>query len=217
MPRKCYALVTLVSPLLGLLAGCGAPVHQGLARGKDLYNTCVPCHGRDGYGNQTLGAPAIAGLPEWYVAGQLHKFQKGIRGAHPDDNEGARMRPMARSLNLPGDVESVAQYVATMKSSHGFSTLSGGNVAAGQTRFTSICFTCHGPQAQGNPDLKAPRLTAQADWYMLAQLQKFKDGLRGANAEDTTGQQMRVMASTLEDRQAMLDVIAYIRTLSQNP
>ncbi len=207
--------MTLVAPLLVLLAGCGAPVHQGLARGKDLYNTCVPCHGRDGLGNQALGAPVIAGLPEWYVAAQLDKFQKGIRGAHPDDNEGARMRPMARSLDLPGDVESVAMYVATLAPPRSITTLSGGNVAAGQTRFSSICFTCHGPQGQGNPDLKAPRLTSQADWYMLAQLQKFKDGLRGAHPQDTTGQQMRVMASTLEDRQAMLDVIAYIGTLSR--
>ena len=62
--------------------------------------------------------------------------------------------------------------------------------------------------------LKAPKLTGQADWYLLAQLHKFKSGARGAHKDDATGAQMRAMASTLVDDQAMLDVVAYVRTLS---
>jgi uncharacterized protein len=53
----------------------------------------------------------------------------------------------------------------------------------------------------------------QADWYMARQLDKFKSGIRGADPRDVQGQQMAAMSAMLEDRQAMLDVFAYIRTL----
>ena len=41
---------------------------------------------------------AIAGQAQWYLEAQLVKFKNGVRGAHPDDMEGSRMRPMARTL-----------------------------------------------------------------------------------------------------------------------
>jgi cytochrome c oxidase subunit 2 len=204
----------MVAPLVMLSTSCDLSVHPGLARGKELYDTCVPCHGKNGYGDPDLNAPAIAGLQRWYVEMELDKFQKGIRGAHPDDMEGARMRPMARTLNHPGDVASVAEYVSTLRAAPGFTTLKGGDVKAGEGRFTTVCIVCHGANGKGNPDMKAPNLTSQADWYMLAQLDKFKSGMRGAHPDDMSGAQMRAMASTLDDHQAMLDVIAYIRTLS---
>jgi cytochrome c oxidase subunit 2 len=207
-------LSAVVAPLLVLACGCDLSVHPGLARGKELYDTCVPCHGADGHGNQDLGAPTLAGLQRWYVERELTKFQQGIRGAHPDDMEGARMRPMARTLNRPGDVASVAEYIATFPAPQGTTTLKGGNAKAGEGRFTSVCFVCHGANGHGNPDMKSPNLTSQADWYLLVQLDKFKSGMRGAHPADTSGAQMMAMSSTLEDHQAMLDVIAYIRTLS---
>jgi cytochrome c553 len=73
--------------------------------------------------------------------------------------------------------------------------------------------TCHGPDGRGNQDLGSPDLTHQADWYMLSQLQKFKSGMRGAHPEDITGAQMAAMSQTLEDEQAMKDVIVYIRSM----
>jgi cytochrome c oxidase subunit 2 len=62
--------------------------------------------------------------------------------------------------------------------------------------------------------MNAPPLSQQADWYLLAQLEKFKTGMRGANPKDFTGAQMRAMSSTLQDTTAMRDVVAYIKTLS---
>ena len=61
----------------------------------------------------------------------------------------------------------------------------------------------------------APGLVNQPDWYVLRQLDKFKSGLRGFDSTDAQGQQMAAMSSTLENHQAMLDVIAYIRTLKK--
>ena len=49
----------------------------------------------------------------------------------------------------------------------------------------------------------------------LEQLKKFKAGHRGAVAADVTGQQMRPTAIALPDEQAMMDVIAYIKSQSE--
>ena len=62
--------------------------------GKELFAACASCHGDNGTGQANIAAPNIAGLPAWYVEAQLVKYRSGIRGAHPDDLEGLRMRPM---------------------------------------------------------------------------------------------------------------------------
>lgn len=208
------AVALLLTPLLALLLwGCGGRARTGVARGADLYDTCRPCHGDDGGGNQGLGAPAIAGLPLWYLQAQLDKFRSGIRGAHPDDVEGHRMRPMARSLNLEGDVASVAQYVAALPARVPAQTLAGGDPQAGAATYTTVCVVCHGADGTGLEAMGAPTLIHQSDWYMVRQLEKFRSGMRGADPRDLQGQQMAAMSGTLTDRKAMLDVIAYIRTL----
>jgi cytochrome c oxidase subunit 2 len=210
-----------VIPFIGLAAwiviasGCANTPGPGLARGKQIYDTCVPCHGAGGQGSPIIGAPQIAGLPQWYVAGELNKFKSGIRGAHQDDVEGARMRPMARSLYRKGDVESVAEYVATLKPEKPVATLTSGSVEAGKTRFTSLCITCHMADGSGSQAMLAPPLMHQADWYMYSQLQKFKKKMRGATSEDAGGTMMAGMAATLPDTMAMRDVIAYIRTIQK--
>ena len=157
-----------------LAAAARLPVRDWRA-GKQVYETCVPCHGANGVGNRALGAPAIAGLPKWYLAAELNKFQHDIRGAHPRDSEGARMRPMARTLYHPGDVESVAEYVATIPPLRARRRRwRPATPRPGRRATPPSCITCHGPDGSGNEALGAPPLTRQRDWYMLAQLGKFK-------------------------------------------
>ena len=207
------AIVVLAAwSLTSALVGC-ATNPPGLARGREVYQTCVPCHGANGGDNHELGAPAIAGLPQWYVQTQLTNFQKGMRGAHPDDLEGARMRPMAKTLHRKGDVESVSEYVTKLPSVMQPATL-GGDPVAGEAAF-ALCATCHGPDAKGNKDMGAPTLAGQADWYMYVQLQKFKNGMRGAHPDDAMGAQMAAMSQTLADTTAMLDVVSYVRKLTR--
>jgi len=212
---KAIAVSLVVLSVITAVIGCGAKPEQGMARGKQLFQTCVPCHGKEGHGNQTLGAPAIAGQEQWYLEAQLTKFRSGVRGAHPEDDEGNRMRPMARTLWHEVDIASVAEYVSKMPEVKPAATVAGGNPEAGKARY-AVCTACHGPQAAGLKPLFAPALANQADWYMMKQLGKFKSGMRGAHPEDIHGQQMRAMALTLPDEQAMKDVVAYIRTLSGN-
>lgn len=214
------ALAIVVAPFVVL--GCGQPLPKANspleARGRDLFKTCAPCHGANGQGDFGIGAPAIAGLPGWYVKNELVKFQGNIRGAHPDDQEGHRMRPMARTLaepvGQPGDMDAIIAYVSTLPAVPSKPIL-GGDAQAGQAQYTAICVACHGPDAKGMQALSAPPLVQQQDWYLYLQLKKFKMGMRGAHPQDVTGSQMRAMSSTLQDTTAMRNVVAYIMSLSR--
>lgn len=180
--------------------------------GKELFRACVSCHGDDGRGNRAIGAPPIAGLPAWYVEAQLTKFRSGVRGRHPDDFEGLRMRPMARQMMNEAEVKSVSSHVASLRPAHVAPTLEGGDRAAGATSFAP-CVACHGAKGQGNEGLKAPPLAGQADWYLLGQLKKFKAGIRGADPKDAQGALMRPMALSLPNDKAMLDVVTHVSNL----
>ncbi|HMV65822.1 MAG TPA: c-type cytochrome [Myxococcota bacterium] len=194
------------------LEACGAAAGTGDGRAAVIFkDNCGVCHGAEGQGTPSIGAPAIAGLPVWYVSAQLNKFRDGIRGAHADDEEGLRMRPMARTLEVR-DVEPVAAYVASLAPAAPDRELPG-NAEAGKASYTP-CLACHGPDGKGNEALKAPPIVQLDDWYIQRQLHKFRSGIRGVNPKDVTGGQMRPMALTLKDEQAISDVIAYVGTLS---
>lgn len=192
-------------------AACNQAPTPGLARGEALYDTCVPCHGAEGAGDQELGAPVIAGLPQWYVEAQLDKYQAAQRGAHPFDTVGIRMKSMSLSLDLDGDLESVAEFVASMPAPDTPTAVVRGNAEAGESSYQT-CVACHGAVGEGVEALGSPPLVGQADWYLLAQLEKFKKGWRGTNPEDISGQTMRPNALLL-DEAAMANVVAYIQTL----
>src|SRR2546425_2841267 len=91
-----------------------------------------------------------------------------------------------------------------------------GDAAAGKPLF-AVCSSCHGLQAEGNPALNAPKLAGQGDWYLKRQLKNFKDGARGTHEKDVFGKIMAPMAATLANDAAIDNVVAYIRTLPDNP
>lgn len=200
--------------LLGLvgLVGCGASAGEGEGRAAVVFaDNCGVCHGPSGQGNPSIAAPAIAGLPEWYVLHQLTKYREGARGAHADDVEGLRMRPMARTLE-ERDVGPVAAYVAILPPVAPDRTLQG-NAEAGKALYAT-CQACHGADGKGVEAMKAPPIAQLDDWYIATSLRKFKSGVRGTNPKDVTGAQMRPMALSLKDDAAIEDVIAHIATLS---
>lgn len=201
----------LVALAIVALAAPGAAPAQDVARGAQLFDTCVPCHGENGAGSLDRRAPVIAALPAWYVETQIGNFKAGRRGYHADDTAGLQMRPMAMSLFTDADVKAVAAYVATLPPVPPVD-VGGGDAARGQTAY-AVCLACHGPDGMGNEQLKAPPIVRQGDWYIVAQLDNFKSGRRGAAEGDVTGMQMRGMSATLVDQQAVQDVAAYIRTL----
>jgi len=91
-----------------------------------------------------------------------------------------------------------------------------GDAEAGKALY-AVCAACHGAQGEGNPAMNAPKLSGQGDWYLKRQLNYFKQGARGAHEKDVFGKQMAPMAATLADDAAMNNVVAYIKTLPDNP
>ena len=192
--------------------GCDYEVTNApTASGDEIFELCSQCHGEVGQGNPKFHAPSIAGLPQWYLEAQLNKFKTGKRGTHPGDITGMQMRPMGMSLHSEGDLKTVAAYVASLPRPPVTPVLEGGNPERGKTLYAT-CAACHGVEGAGNEQLKGPPLKQSSDWYLLAQLQKFKDGQRGL-AGDAEGAVMRPQAALLVDEQAMKDVVQYIATM----
>jgi cytochrome c oxidase subunit 2 len=207
-----HCLVALTSALLLTSACRNETEHDPVARGAEIYQLCAQCHGPAGAGNHAIRAPAIAGQYSWYVARQLRKFQDGIRGAHPDDATGLQMRAMALSLRNEEDIEAVAAYVAQLPPSAPEATLTDGHADVGAALF-GTCSTCHGAEGTGNSERSAPSLVRTNDWYLMAQLQKFKTRVRGGSPNDVEAAQMLPWVSTLDGDQAVKDVLAHIQTL----
>ena len=201
---------------LGLaLTLCGAAASaENNERGRVLYGLCVHCHGEQGGGNALALAPAIAGLGEWYVKGQLEKFRSGIRGLHADVIAGLRLYPMSQLLGKDEDLAAVASYVANLPPTSPAPTLSGGDAARGKARYAT-CAGCHGAQAQGVQPLGSA-LSRLNDWYLLSALEKYKAGIRPADpARDPQAAVMIGLSAIFPDTQSMKDVIAYIETLRE--
>lgn len=197
--------------LAPLVASCRREPAVDTSRGRALFGQCVACHGADGSGSRALGAPAIAGVDAWYVGAQLSKFNSGLRGSHPGDAEGARMRSASRGLRSERDIAAVAGYVAQLPPAPSRPMIEG-DLARGRS-FWERCAGCHGPLASGNRASGAPPLDRTDDWYLLAQLGKFRRAVRGTHPDDASGAIMRSMALALPDDRAMSDVVAYITSL----
>ena len=97
-----------------LLTGCPPAAAHTPQAGQDLYGSCRSCHGDNGEGQAYIAAPAIAGLPKWYVESSVKKFRTGVRGAHPDDVYGSQMRAMSMTLTDTTAMLDVVAYIKTL-------------------------------------------------------------------------------------------------------
>ena len=196
---------------LGIMTAENASAAGDPAKGRAAYAVCAACHGANGMGNKALNAPRIAGQEPWYLERQLKNFKGGIRGADPKDTYGMQMRPMALTLANDQAVSDMAAFLSSMPVSKSSESTVKGDATAGKASYM-ICQTCHGPKGGGNKALNSPKLTGLQDWYIVRQLKNFKAGIRGTKSGDLFGMQMRPMAMTLANDEAINNVAAYIAT-----
>ena len=196
---------------LGIMTAENASAAGDPAKGRAAYAVCAACHGANGMGNKALNAPKIAGQEPWYLERQLKNFKAGVRGAHPKDPYGMQMRPMALTLANDQAVSDMAAFLSSMPVSKSSESTVKGDATAGKASYM-ICQTCHGPKGGGNKALNSPKLTGLQDWYIVRQLKNFKAGIRGTKSGDLFGMQMRPMAMTLANDEAINNVAAYIAT-----
>lgn len=108
----------------------------------------------------------------------------------------------------------MALAVSALATFYSVGALAAGDPERGKALYAT-CGACHGVNGEGMEALNAPALAGQEQWYVIRQLQNFKNGIRGANPRDIYGMQMAPMAQILPDDQAIEDVAAYIETLGQ--
>lgn len=208
--RLTTVLIMVITPLLGVKAAAESNPEAG----KAAYAVCASCHGDQAQGNKALQAPRLTHLQPVYIAAQLQKFKSGIRGGPGSSPSAMQMAGMAATLADEQATHDVAAYIASLDNPPVAATLTG-DVVMGGDYYNQFCGACHGAAAEGNPALNSPALAGADDWYLMAQLQAFREGTRGTHPEDRTGRQMRAMAGVLPNEQAMREVVAFITGLGQ--
>ena len=89
-----------------------------------------------------------------------------------------------------------------------------GDATKGKAEY-AVCAACHGANGMGNTALNSPQIAGQESWYLERQLKNFKAGIRGADPKDKYGMQMRPMALTMANDQAIADVAAYVSNMAE--
>lgn len=227
-------LATLV-----LTQQCLAADEIDISAGETLWKFCAFCHSTDGFGGVRMDAPKVAGDPAWYTERQLRLFRAKIRGAHPEDQPGLQMFVYSYPLVDDAAIRNMAAFIESLPvtpenpqpdrmrnrppgrpyvwDSQFALTETGqaASVEAGKTLFES-CATCHGSSGEGMEAMNGPRLDNKQDWYLIRQLKYFMYGVRGTHEDDIYGRQMAEQ-NVLQTDQDIVDVAAYIKTLSKGP
>jgi cytochrome c553 len=210
-----------VAGLVSIASGCGqrhersqptTPTLPPPGTPVTFGNFCAACHGLRGEGVRELRTPSIAGLPTWYVSVQFDKFRSDIRGADPADPDSQRMHTIARALD-EAQIATLASTIAAMPRHPTQDTL-GGDATRGRLLYEERCMACHRYNGSGELAFKAAPLTGLQDWYLVAQLRKFRAGIRGRSRSDEDGSKMHQVASDLDDSE-FRDVVAHIAHLAR--
>lgn len=174
---------------------------------------CTTCHGVELRGNESVDAPRLNGMEDWYLRSQMNAFANGWRGTHADDLIGMEMQPQAAALDEK-QREAAAAFVASVPvRTDTLRVTVTADAARGASLYTS-CAACHGERGEGNATLQAPGLAGQSDWYLVRQLDKYRAGSRGYVPEDIQGMQMRAAAAVLVSPEDVRDLVAYINSFS---
>lgn len=153
----------------------GSAIAANAAAGEAKTAACAACHGADGNSANAIW-PKLAGQHAKYTVKQLQDFknQKRIDGT---------MFGMTIALD-DADMQDIAAYYASQKIkgnaadselvARGQDIYRGGISAEG----IGACMGCHGPAGKGIASAKFPSLKGQHSAYLVAQMNKFKDGSR---------------------------------------
>ena len=192
--------------------GPGGAMGGGGGARSPYTGACLPCHAENGQGSTPDHAPKISGQHDWYIARQLENFRNDFRGSGEHERWAKQMNFHIKDFT-PTTLASFVEHIGTLEDTPATPTITG-DVARGESLFGQMCTTCHGADAMGNEQFNAPRLAGMTDWYLVAQLEKFRAGLRGHKPDDNFGAQMAAFAKLLPDDEALNDVVSYINSLA---
>jgi cytochrome c553 len=174
------------------------------------YVYCTVCHGTLFGGNSATAAPKLTGLSAWYIESQLRAFRDGLRGTHGKDLAGLEMRPMAEMLSEKA-LSHVSQLIANLPNQKPANPPD--KITEGGQQLYAGCSACHGADGRGKQQFAAPNLVTQDSWYLITQLNNYRNNLRGIQDKDIPGRQMRSASSALKNEQDIVDVVAFIQSI----
>jgi len=157
-----WACGTLVSPSLH----AQEPSPSGdAARGKNLANTCLGCHGIPGYRNAypNYSVPKLEGQHPEYIVSALKAYRAG-------DRSHITMHSQASELS-DQDMADIAAYFA------GTPLKSDGKPEGQAPQAAQVCVACHGSDGIGITSMY-PSLAGQHPDYIRRALEEYKKGGR---------------------------------------
>ena len=212
--------------LLGyaLTVGTAQAAAPDIMRGETIFNegkgdaaACQGCHGEKGLGNDSMGAPRLANIGQYYLAKQLGDFADDKR---TPEGAGAAMNDFAKALNEQDRLD-VAGFLDTLEYAEELSDLKAlaedgnkvGDPNAGKLIVTKgirgkvpACQDCHGFNGRAS---KFPAINQQKYVYLVNQLNAWRADTR-AN-DPTVGKTgvMRGIAKKLSDDD-IINIAAYL-------
>jgi cytochrome c553 len=69
------------------------------------------------------------------------------------------------------------------------------------TMFQNVCAQCHGPKGEGNAQIKSPSIAHLPSWYVIAQINNFRENRRGTDPTDPQGLLMAGISKALQPDQ----------------
>lgn len=144
-----------------------------LEHGSSLYEACVACHQPDGAGAADGDIPIIAGQHYEVIIAQLVDFRRTER-------VDLRMNALAarHHLKTSQDLADVAAYISIMPVQRTNEFGTGQFTALGAQAYRRACVNCHGAGAEGNGQLRFPRLAGQHYGYVIKQIDMMIRGTR---------------------------------------
>ena len=140
-----------------------------VAGSQERLQLCAACHGADG-NSQNPQIPSIAGQPRLFLENQLILFREEIRRSD-------QMLPVVKGLKDP-EIIKLAEHFSKLPAK-GMETgqpdqalMARGEAAAKKLR----CGVCHLSDFSGQNQI--PRLAAQREAYLEAELRAYRDGKR---------------------------------------
>jgi cytochrome c oxidase cbb3-type subunit 3 len=155
-----------------------------VSAGRSAFQVnCIQCHG-----SGAAGGPGYPNLQddEWIWGAKIDDIaftiNHGIRNGGDEARDSLMPSFGADELLDAAAIENVSAYVLSLSNS----PVEKGDAAAGQTVYVDNCASCHGDNAEGLPELGAPRL-ADAVWLyggsqaqLIAQINKPRHGVMPA-------------------------------------
>ncbi len=193
---------TVMTLALSCLVGIGtAWAEEDTERGRILAETCVGCHGVEGYTNAypTYKVPRIAGQHEAYLVDSLQNYRETNR-QHPT------MVGQSQALSEE-QIRDISAYLAGVgredKRAYPRARSIGNPDRGGQIAEDAGCQACHGTDGNSPEGMQPPSpiIAGQYADYLYQSLKQYQDGSRDSAT-------MAPLVENLDDRE-LRDLAAF--------